>query len=72
MTTKIDKTAALQQYTEHTCGECANQTPVMRPNTLTVHGRRPTLGECPHWTKSRCVLLSQRACDKFKMKKPNI
>lgn len=54
---------------KHTCRECANVTPVTRFFTLTVHGRQPTLGECPHWELSRCVLLSQRACKLFTPKK---
>jgi len=69
---KGNKAATPLQHTEHVCRDCAWQIPVLRFTTLTVHGRQPTLGECPHWTDSRCVLLSQRACEKFKMKKPNI
>lgn len=51
---------------EYKCGECAHCTPLMRFCTLTVHGRRPTLGTCPYWTLSRCVLLSQWCCERFK------
>ena len=51
----------------HTCGECANVIPVKRFTTLTVNGRRPTLGECPYWTESRCVLLSMKiSCRHFR------
>jgi len=45
----------------HFCRECANVTIVTRFNTLSIQGK-PTLGECPYWTESRCVLLSQAAC----------
>lgn len=50
----------------HTCGECSHVVVVRRFHTLSVRGE-PTLGECPHWRESRCVLLSQRACAKFRM-----
>ena len=50
----------------HYCGECDNVILVTKFHTLSVHGRKPTLGECPYWTKSRCVLLSQIACENFK------
>ena len=37
-------------------------------STLSIKGE-PTMGECPYWTQSKCVLLSQKACIKhFKMK----
>jgi hypothetical protein len=48
------------------CGECKNVTPYMAQHTLTVHGKKPTMGTCPEWTSSKCVLLSQAACEKFK------
>ena len=44
------------------CGECVHVVEVTEDRTLTVHGRKPTLGTCPYWTESRCVLLSQSAC----------
>ena len=47
---------------KHYCYECENVTPVTRFNTMSVHGRMPTLGTCPYWKKSRCVLMSQEAC----------
>lgn len=56
-----------KKETEHRCHECANCTPVTRFHTLSVNGT-PTLGTCPEWTMSRCVLMSQPACDKFKQK----
>ncbi len=46
---------------EHRCGECANVTPVMYPRHLLNVRGEPTLGTCPHWTESRCVLLSWRS-----------
>lgn len=51
----------------HRCGDCANCTPVTAPHhLLNIHGE-PTLGTCPNWTESRCVLLSWRsACTFFK------
>lgn len=45
----------------HYCHECANVTIVTRFNTLSIQGK-PTLGTCPYWKESKCVLLSQRAC----------
>lgn len=41
----------------HRCGECANITPVTRFHTLNVYGE-PTLGTCPYWKESKCVLMS--------------
>lgn len=53
---------------QHRCRECANVSIVTRFHTLNINGD-PTLGECPYWTASRCVLLSQRACvEHFRMK----
>lgn len=54
---------------KHLCGDCANVTPVMEPHhLLDIHGN-PTLGTCPYWTESRCVLLSWRSeCKNFKIK----
>lgn len=50
----------------HKCGECANVTLVTIFHTLSIKGE-PTMGECPYWTQSKCVLLSQKACqDHFK------
>lgn len=54
--------------TPHFCRECEHVTLVTRFHTLSVKGE-PTLGECPYWTQSKCVLLSQKACVKhFKIK----
>ena len=47
-----------------TCGECVHCIPYMKFNTLTVKGRRPTMGTCPY--REFKVLLSEDACDKFK------
>lgn len=49
----------------HRCRECRHVTVVTKFHTLSIKGE-PTLGECPHWTQSRCVLLSQRSCIHFK------
>lgn len=50
----------------HRCGDCAHVTPLHRFETLTVEGKRPTLGTCPYWTESKCVLLSWRStCEHF-------
>lgn len=62
-----DREPKKQEY--HLCGDCANLTPIDKFTTLTVHGRRPTLGTCPYWTQSRCTLLSWRStCEHFKPK----
>ena len=58
---KKNKTA--ETKTKHYCYECANVTPVTRFNTMSVHGKMPTLGTCPYWKQSRCVLMSQEACE---------
>lgn len=58
-----------QQPQLHRCGDCAHCTPVLDFNTLTVHGRQPTLGTCPYWKESRCTLLSWKSdCKHFKQK----
>ncbi len=44
------------------CRECANCTEVWEPHNLLSLKGEPTLGTCPYWTQSRCVLLSQKAC----------
>lgn len=46
------------------CGECVNCTPIWLHHTLTVHGRRPTMGDCP-FMPNRKVLLSERGCMKW-------
>ena len=48
----------------HFCRECTHVTEVTKFHTLSLKGE-PTLGECPHWKESRCVLLSQKSCNKF-------
>ncbi len=51
----------------HYCRECSFCEVETKFETLNLKGE-PTLGRCPHYTnKKYCVLLSQRACDKFKM-----
>ena len=47
------------------CKECVHAVPITRFHTLTVDGKRPTLAECPFWTLSKCVLLSQKSCEHF-------
>ena len=52
----------------HRCKECVNVTEVRDFSTLSLKGE-PTLGTCPFWLKSKCVLLSQRACkENFRLK----
>jgi hypothetical protein len=34
----------------------------MEPKNLLSIDGRPTLGTCPFWKESRCVLLSWRVC----------
>lgn len=63
------KVSSKKEWESHQCYECESCEPVSLFHTLTVHGRRPTLGTCPYWTMSRCVLLSQKACEHFKEKK---
>ena len=50
--------------TNATCGECAHLTVMTEFHTLTVHGRKPTLGRCPY--DARCRLLSEKGCGKWK------
>ncbi len=50
------------------CRDCKNVTPETKHNTLSVKGE-PTLGTCPYWEKSRCVLLSQDSCKKFELRR---
>jgi len=46
----------------HRCGDCSHAVPVMEPKNLLSIDGRPTLGTCPFWKESRCVLLSWRVC----------
>lgn len=46
------------------CRDCAHCTVYDNPKSFSIHGT-PTLGTCPYWTESKCVLLSQFACDNF-------
>ena len=57
-----------EQDAVHFCRECRHVTPNTGFHTLTVHGKQPTLGECPYWEISKSVLLSQMACSHFKGK----
>lgn len=66
MATKNDKNSGDEKkWKGHTCGECANCTPYMAQHTLTVLDKKPTMGTCPHWTESKCLLLSQAALECF-------
>lgn len=50
------------------CCECVFCEVEMKFETLSVKGE-PTLGRCPHYTNKKfCVILTQRACDKFRLK----
>lgn len=60
------KSANKKDWEGHICGECGFCEPVTAFHTLTVHGRRPTLGECPY--EAYKVLLSQKACRHYKEK----
>ena len=51
-----------EPWEDETCGTCVWCTPYLAFHTLTVRDRKPTMGTCPNWTQSKCVLLSQRAC----------
>lgn len=54
---------------KHRCGDCECVEPVIAPSHLLSVDGRPTLGTCPFWTESRCVLLSWRSeCKHFKPK----
>lgn len=53
----------------HKCGDCVNVTPVMEPHHLLSIKGEPTLGTCPYWRESKCVLLSHRStCEHFSEK----
>ena len=54
---------------QHKCGDCANVKEVWWPHQLLSLEGKPTLGTCPYWKESRCVLLSWRSsCKHFKRK----
>ena len=57
-----------KEYLDHLCGECANQEEVWKFNTLTVKDGKPTLGKYP-FIDGRCILLSEKACFRFKKRK---
>lgn len=46
------------------CGECEHCTPYMAFHTLTVHGKKPTMGTCPY-VLNRKVLLSEKGCQQW-------
>ena len=45
-------------------GECRWCETYMAFHTLSLKGE-PTMGTCPNWTESKCVLLSQIGCEKW-------
>lgn len=49
----------------HRCNECRFVTTYTEFHTLSLEGK-PTMGTCPYWKESKCVLLSQVACEHFK------
>ena len=50
------------------CYECVFCEFEMKFETLSVKGAS-TLGRCPHYTNRKfCVLLTQKACDKFRLR----
>ena len=52
------------------CRDCAHCEPYLRFETLSVHGRQPTMGICPY--NEYKVLLSEAACkEHFKPKRVN-
>ena len=55
-----------EEWKSRFCGECARCEPYLRFETLSVHGRKPTMGICPY--REFKVLLSERACKDFKIK----
>lgn len=65
------KTKPKKIVVDWTCKDCINCTPNTEFHTLSLKGE-PTLGFCPHWKKSRCVLLSMDYCiNNFKRKEEN-
>lgn len=50
--------------TNEVCGDCMHCSPYMSFNTLSIKGK-PTMGTCPFWKTSKCILLTQPACEKF-------
>lgn len=61
------ESSAKKSWEGHLCGECALCEPVTAFHTLSVHGRRPTLGKCPY--EDFKVILSQKACKHYKERK---
>lgn len=58
------KVKALPKEVYH-CKECSLCEVETKFETLSLKGE-PTLGRCPHYKNMMfCVLLSQKACDKF-------
>lgn len=56
-----------KEEVQHYCRECAHVEEVTKFHTLTVDGRKPTLGKCQYYTNGKyCVLLSQKSCSNFK------
>lgn len=64
----VRRKAVIQQAAVHYCRECSFCEEVWKPTNLLSLKGEPTLGTCPHWKESRCLLLSQKACNMFKRK----
>lgn len=62
-----NKTEESGEWKSRFCGECSRCEPYMKFETLTVKDRKPTMGTCPE--REFKVLLSERACKRFKRKK---
>lgn len=61
------RTSKVVSKETHMCGECSFCEVETKFETLSLKGE-PTLGRCPYYINKRfCVLLSQKACDKFKL-----
>lgn len=54
-----------KRWVGHVCRECGNVTPFEAHHTISVNGEY-TMGTCPYWTESKCVLMSQQACEHYK------
>lgn len=62
------RTSKIPLSERKTCLECAFCEVEKKFETLNLKGE-PTLGRCPNYTnKKYCVLLSEQACNKFKIK----
>lgn len=62
---RITTTKTMQYH----CRDCQKAVPVMDFHTLSLKGE-PTMAHCPH-VHGRCVLLSQKACEKLVLLRDN-